>query len=85
MKVYELLSEESKWTKRALARDIKGIEVDVNSVEAVSWCLIGALRKCYKTKYPITMFHMMENIVTWQNKPECTFKEVQSLIIKLQI
>jgi len=47
MKVCELLSDETKWTKGAFARDVKGVECSPNTWVAQSWCLLGAISKCY--------------------------------------
>ena len=44
-KVRELLDEEVKWTKRSLARDSQGMYVPPASVDAVCWCLTGAVEK----------------------------------------
>lgn len=47
MKIKELLSDESKWTQGAHARDKDEIPVNSQSPEAVRWCLVGAWEKCY--------------------------------------
>lgn len=47
MKMYELLSSPSRWTQDFFARDVEGHAVLPSSPEAVAWCLIGALTKCY--------------------------------------
>ena len=47
MKAFELLSDESKWCKQVVARTIGGILCDWNSPEAVRWCAMGAVLKCY--------------------------------------
>jgi hypothetical protein len=51
VKVRELLSDESKWTKGAYARDADGNDLylsGVDSPNASCWCLDGALHRCYK-------------------------------------
>lgn len=40
-----LLSSEDKWTTKAYARDVRGIDCDTFSPRAVSWCLEGAIFK----------------------------------------
>ncbi len=45
MTVAELLSDESKWCKFAPARDESGLACRID--DGVSWCLVGAIRKCY--------------------------------------
>lgn len=44
-KLRDVLSDKSKWTQRAMARDIDDDCVDVNSKEACKFCLLGALDK----------------------------------------
>lgn len=53
MKVSELLDSSEKWTQGVLARDNKGHHVETYSPEASSFCLIGAIDKCYREDYPI--------------------------------
>jgi hypothetical protein len=48
MKAWQLLSDRSKWTKNALARDANGYPTDANSPEAVKWCASGAIHRCYR-------------------------------------
>lgn len=47
MKVRELLSDESKWTKGYYARDKYLHLVSYDDPQAVKFCLMGALDKCY--------------------------------------
>ena len=47
MKVSELLSDRSKWTQGASARDKHGDIVDPEDPVACKWCFIGALYYCY--------------------------------------
>lgn len=46
MKLRELLTDESKWTQKAYARDKDGKPTGALSPTAVCWCLDGAIRKC---------------------------------------
>lgn len=48
MKAHELLSDESKWTQKALARNSKGDYCFEQSPDAVQWCTVGAIYKCYR-------------------------------------
>jgi hypothetical protein len=48
VKVHELLSDESKWTKGEYARDKDGKPCHSRSQEAVKWCVLGAVNKCYE-------------------------------------
>lgn len=47
MKIRELYSDPSKWTKRAYARDPEGEPDFPRSQYAVCWCLDGAIELCY--------------------------------------
>lgn len=47
MKAKELLAKPEAWTKGAYARDAEGQNVHAEDEEAVSFCLDGALRRCY--------------------------------------
>lgn len=39
------------WLQHKFAINDKGIEVDANSSDAVSWCLVGACQKIFKNTY----------------------------------
>ena len=41
----ELISDESRWCQKAVARDSDGEAVSVHSPRAVQWCVNGALEK----------------------------------------
>jgi hypothetical protein len=47
MKMHELLSTEKRWTQHASARDEFGDVTSSMSRNAVSFCLLGALDRCY--------------------------------------
>jgi hypothetical protein len=47
MKVKELLSDKARWTQHVNARDKRFNPCTVESERAVSWCLLGAIDKCY--------------------------------------
>jgi hypothetical protein len=46
-KIRELLTDESKWTQGALARDALGRPVSACSAQACRWDLYGAMDRCY--------------------------------------
>ncbi len=48
MKIKQLLSKKSRWCKRMFAQDQNGVAVSSGSPDAVSWCLLGAVNKCYE-------------------------------------
>lgn len=49
MKIANLFSDATHYTKGALARDGQGFECDPEDDQARSWCLLGAISHCYKT------------------------------------
>lgn len=48
MKVKELLTDESKWTRGAYARDSMGHHISSTDPDAKCWCLQGAIDFCYR-------------------------------------
>ena len=49
MKPSELLAQPGAWTQGAVARLADGETCDPRHVEAVSWCLAGAMDRCRTT------------------------------------
>ena len=47
MKLKDLINDRSKWTKGKFARDKDSKECLINSPNAVKFCIIGGLTKCY--------------------------------------
>jgi hypothetical protein len=47
MKTYELLEDPKSWTQRDSAIDAIGLPVSVQDPSACSFCIIGALYRCY--------------------------------------
>lgn len=97
MKVHELLSDESKWTKKAFARASDyNTQVPVNDPSATCWCLQGAIYKCYETLNLFDEFEL-ENveskiiqkintgIVEFNDSPKTTFEDVRKLCLELDI
>jgi hypothetical protein len=93
MKIKELLTDESKWTQNAGARDKEKIPVPPKSEEAVCWCLFGAILKCYgedKEVYNRLDKYILYNltgmgIFSYNDNPKRTFKDIKALIEKLDI
>jgi hypothetical protein len=88
MKVKELLSDPSKWTQGANARDSRGIRVPSADPEATCFCIVGALLKCYGTtstsKYLKIAAKIQHNdVVSWNDAPERTHAEVLELVTRL--
>ena len=96
MKVYELLSDESKWTKGARARNRYGGELDFGEKGAKCWCLSGAICTCYPSlsKRKIILNKVYEvlyssgkimSITMFNDDPNTTFENVRSLCLQLDI
>ena len=97
MKMYELLSDPSKWTQRAFGRDSYGNSVMDDSKLAICWCMMGALCKCYELEERSRVRDKIEetlgspkddgfnSIIEWNDQEERTFEEVQSLLLELDI
>jgi hypothetical protein len=47
MKMRELFSDASKWSRGASARNARGLPTEPLEPDARSWCLMGAFRRCY--------------------------------------
>ena len=62
MKAKELLSRREAWTTGIIARDVLGHGVEATSQEAVSWCLIGALVKCYSGNKTEAYYQALEKV-----------------------
>jgi hypothetical protein len=52
MKVSTLLRVKKNWCQHTSARNASGIAVEVDSSSAKSFCLIGAIRRCYGSTGP---------------------------------
>lgn len=91
MKIKELLSDASRWTQHAFARDTIGRNIYTNAEEAYSYCLLGAAMKCYPPTTPARILIKIkeeiecESILDWNDAPERTFEEVKALVEKLDI
>ncbi len=96
MKIKELYSDASKWTKHEFARSNTGTPLPSFAPDATSWCLIGAINKCYSGKedftkvYESVRAHMplvngIAMISNWNDSPTRTFDEIKALVEKLDI
>lgn len=92
MKVRELLDVESKWTKGCEASDARGYSVDFNASGASTWCLLGAIHKCYTDEGMIIVLYnkILETLNVkwvgkWNDAPNRTFNDVKQLIMELDI
>jgi len=89
MKIRELLTDESKWTKRFYAVDSNGEPLPPRSENAVSWCILGAINKCYTTEEFVDLYLKMAlhlgvaSLVSWNER--ATFQDVRTLVESLDI
>lgn len=90
MTVKELLTSPEKWTRGESARDINGRPVMTDSKEAVSWCLVGALMKCYRGSKVAYLRTRIGNLLQisvegWNDDPNRKFEDVKALVEQLDI
>lgn len=97
MKVRELLSDKSKWTKRAYARNAKGEKIESWNPDAVCFCLKGAINRCYQdsTEHALVA-DKVENaiarkdgfnigIACFNDRESTTFSDIKKLVEELDI
>lgn len=87
MKIKELLSDESKWTKYATARNKEGNHVTIYDSNAVQWCVLGAMEKCYSNDF-MNMYHKLKesfgkSICEWNDSS--TYQEVMAKLNEVDI
>lgn len=98
MKVKQLFSSEKRWVKHTYATDKNGAACGVQSDKAFSFCLDGALSRCYtpngkywdvRTLVDVAIKKMtrgrFSGVVRWNDYPRRTFKQVRKLIEDLNI
>lgn len=47
MKVKELLADPARWTKASFSRDKWGCPIHPRDEQAICWCIVGGIEKCY--------------------------------------
>lgn len=100
MKVRELLKLKNNWIKGQPAVDKNRMWTPLESPEAVSFCLIGAIYKCYKDEKQRAKIYkrirkelklkekedwIIWAITVWNDDKKRTFTEVKNLVKKLDI
>jgi hypothetical protein len=93
MKAHELLCDEAKFCRGAMARDTKGLPVSANDKDAVAWCVIGALMKCYVPLAKFTYFTVLKavrdkvgpivNLSLWSDT--ASFDRIRSVLKELDV
>ncbi len=79
MKIKELLSDESKWTQYCMARDSHNSPVEWYGPNAVKWCLVGAIHKCYAKARWIDIMEQIADKMAIENVKESIEKEICNL------
>jgi hypothetical protein len=72
MKVYQLLGNAKSWVKGYFGRNEEGDCVNPHSYQAVCWCVVGAIRKCYLDPYNSVLVKLAEHLKQqgWESIPE---------------
>ena len=89
MTLQELFADPQNWTKRSYARDQTKKKCLSHSQEAVSWCVLGGIRKCYVD--PAEHIEVIGRILKllkgrylfiteWNDDPATTIQEVQAVL-----
>lgn len=99
MKVRELLSDKSKWSKHHYAQDASGKPTSPHSENAVAWCLVGAIEKCYGMSHSTKSYGAAaralrcaagelfgaHGLVPWQDRTDVTFGHIQQVLQKADV
>jgi hypothetical protein len=97
MKAYELLSQPGAWTQGTLARDSEGLATNVMGPTACSFCIAGAIERCYpclednlkaldQVKQELkTRYDTFQFVGKWNDHPDRKHEEVVELLKKLDI
>ena len=93
MKVRELFTDASKWTQGPSAKQSDGTPCSEYSAEACSWCLAGAINKCYDdipTAHKVNIKETLSqtlgmHFIDWNEEPNRTFEEVKALVEKADV
>lgn len=89
MNVKELLNKRERWTRGAFARDIEGIRCEPEDQKAQSFCLYGALQKCYpifeERRILLIEVRALINgsIIEWNDDVTRTYEDVISICERL--
>lgn len=100
MKIFELFSNSPKtWTQNNFAQDSAGRGVASTDDKAISWCLMGAIIKCYpeithfqerketivRILEKLKLSREMSNLIYWNDSPNTTFEMVYNVVKELDI
>lgn len=91
MTLQELFADPKRWTQGTMARSITGTPVETASLRAVSFCILGGIKKCYDVEDSYTAADKVlarvgnQTITAWNDQPERTIEHVQRLVKELNI
>lgn len=93
MKVRELLSDERRWTTGAHARDSAGQVVCYTSLDAVCFCLAGAVRRCYPVVEAEKILLRMHDVLAptygstpcFNDDPKTSFTDILKFVEEMNI
>lgn len=100
MKIHELLASPTAWHQGSLAAKANGQACRVNDRDAVCWCLLGAVGRCYAGVedglgyYSVAgrIAHAVfggsdtsDSISAWNDAPGRTHAEVLALVKELDV
>jgi hypothetical protein len=96
IKVKDILTDASKWTRFTDAQDAEGNECDVNDDRAVAFCLSGALRRAYSGQELDAAIKRIEAVIGplvagilsirgWNDDRRRTFEDVRQVIEKADV
>ena len=91
MKAWELLSDPAKWCQGQVAKDNEGNGLPARSNDAVKWCALGAVFKCYPNdNIAWQMRGRIEEITkvpvgSWNDYPDRRHQDVVDLLKRLDI
>ena len=92
MKAWELLRTKKQWCQGTSARTETGGTTNSQNPDAASWCILGAISKCYghDQDYEAQTFlfrrkSRIKSMSIWNDNPQRKFSEVKALLKKLDI
>jgi hypothetical protein len=95
MLIRQLLAEPGSWRSGLPARDKDGNHVDVFDDEACSWCVYGAMIRCYPPDAHPTVLRKLNNyaievvrsvgIINWEGCPSRTHADIRAMLDHVKV
>jgi hypothetical protein len=96
MKLSTLLRTKKSWCQHWVAKDSDGQSVEIHNRNAVSFCLLGGLRRCYLKLDDNTLFCRMRarvekflplnrSMTGFNDDPSTKFADIRRLIKKAKV